>query len=274
MSVQTMDPINQPAPAEQPGTAEQSAAPVQQPQDQAKDPKPEGGQEPAEKQPEQPAKKGGAQKRIDELTRDKHEALREAQFWREQAAKQQSAQSSQDAKKPARADFADDEGYFEALAEFKADQKVAAYREQSQAERANEAESRHNATRFELYQQRVSDSAEAMPDYHEVVGKSDVPAAPHVLESIIESDSGPQLAYHLAKNPDVAERLNDMTPLQAAREIGRLEAQLAQPKVETPPQKRTTNEPAPINPVRGGNGQFVKPAEQQTDAEWYASRKS
>lgn len=272
-TVQTMDPIPQSAPVEQPGTVEQSAAPVQQAQDQAQAAQPEGGQEPAEKQPEQAARKGGVQTRMNELTRARHEAEREAKFWREQAAKQQGAQSSQDAKKPARADFADEEGYFEALALHIADQKVAAYREQSQAERANEAESRHNTTRFELYQQRVSDSAEAMPDYHEVVGKSDVSAAPHVLESIIESDSGPQLAYHLAKNPDVAERLNDMTPLQAAREIGRLEAQLAQPKAETPPQKRTTNAPAPINPVRGGNGQFVKPAEQQTDAEWYASQR-
>ena len=272
MTVQTMDPIPQSAPVEQPGTVEQSAAPVQQAQDQAQAAKPEGGQEPTEKQPEQAARKGGAQKRIDELTRARHEADRRALFWEEQARQNQSA-ASKDAPKPARSEFADESDFLEALTDWKTDQKLTAHKQQTTAERQQEAEASQSAARFDLYQQRVNDSAEAMPDYHEVVGQSDVPAAPHVLESIIESDSGPALAYHLAKNPDVAERLNDMTPLQAAREIGRIEAQLAQPKAETPPQKRTTNAPAPINPVRGGNGQFAKSAEQQSDAEWYAANR-
>ena len=114
-----------------------------------------------------------------------------------------------------------------------------------------------------------------LPDYAEVVGQSDVPAAPHVLESILDSDVGPQLAYHLAKHPDVAERLNAMTPVQAAREIGRLEAAVTGPVAAqpTPPAKRTTTAPAPINPVRGGNGQFTKPVEAMSDAEWYAANR-
>lgn len=274
MSVQeTMDSITTteqpPADGAQAPDASQQQSSTEQPQGEQG----EGGAQ-AEQPGEKPVKKPGIQSRIDELTRARHQAEREAAFWREQAAKSQP--SSADAPKPTKADFQDDEAYFEALADYKAEQKVQQFSQQTQAERAQEAEAKQTATRFDLYRERVTQSAEAMPDYQEVVGQSDVPAAPHVLESILDSDVGPQLAYHLAKNPDVAERLNDMTPVQAARELGRLEAQLAQPKADasTPPAKRTTNAPAPINPVRGGNGQFTKPAEAQSDAEWYAANRS
>lgn len=276
MTVQTMDhvPTNTPAaPVEQqpPATTEQSAQTTEQEQQQGQTEgdKPEGVEQQADKS-EQP-KKGGVQKRIDELTRKAHEAEREAAFWREQAAKSQAP--STDAAKPARDSFDSDADYFEALADWKAEQKVSEFRKQQQAEALNKAEQTQTATRFELYQERVAASLEAIPDYAEVVGASDVPAAPHVLESILDSDSGPQLAYHLAKHPDVAQRLNELTPVQAAREIGRLEAQLAQPKTETPTPKRTTSAPPPITPVRGSNGQFSKAPEQMSDAEWYASQR-
>lgn len=276
MTVQTMDAVSTnttAAPAEQPpATTEQSAQTTEQEQQQGQTEgeKPEGAEQQADKS-DQPKKGGGVQKRIDELTRKAHEAEREAAFWREQASKSQAP--STDAAKPARDDFASDADYFEALADYKAEQKVSEFRKQQQAEALNKAEQTQTATRFELYQERVAASLEALPDYAEVVGASDVPAAPHVLESILDSDSGPQLAYHLAKNPELAEQLNAMTPVQAAREIGRLEARLAQPKTETTPPKRTTSAPAPINPVRGGNGQFTKPTEAMSDAEWYAANR-
>lgn len=280
MTVQTMDPVPTNTPAatqteqQAPATTEQASAQTteQEQQGQTEGEQPEGGEQQAEKTEQQP-KKTGVQKRFDELTRKAHEAAREAAYWREQAIKSQAP--SQDATtKPARDAFASDADYFEALADWKAEQKVSEFRKQQQAEALNKAEQTQTATRFELYQERVSTALDAMPDYHEVVGGSDVPTEAHVLEAILDSEQGPQLAYHLAKHPDVAQRLNEMTPVQAAREIGRLEAQLAQPKTETPPPKRTTNAPPPINPVRGSNGQFTKSPEQMSDAEWYAWRKS
>ncbi len=277
MSVQTMDPVPTNTPAattteqQPPATTEQTSAQTTeqgQQQGQAEGDKPEGSEQQAEKTEQ--SKKGGVQKRFDELTRKAHEAAREAAYWREVATKQSA--SSTDAPKPARDAFGSDDDYFEALADWKTGQKLSEYRKQQQAESLNKAEQTQTATRFELYQERVSTALDAMPDYEEVVGASDVPAAPHVLESILDSEQGPQLAYHLAKNPDVAERLNAMTPVQAAREIGRLEAQLEKPKADTTPPKRTTSAPPPINPVRGSNGQFTKSPDQMSDAEWYASQ--
>ncbi len=275
MTVQTMDSITTEAtePTDT-STTEQSAAQEQSTEQQA-DQVEQHEAEQEGKEPPPKAEKKGVQGRIDELTRARYEAEREAKFWRDQAAKGTPGNtSSQDAPaKPVKADFASDDEFFEALADFKAEQKVQQFRQQNQAERAQEADAKQTASQFDLYRARVAESAEAMPDYEQVVGQSDVPAAPHVLESILDSDIGPQLAYHLAKNPDVAERLNTLSPTQAAREIGRLEAQIAQPKASTPPQKRTTQAPPPITPVRGGSGQFTKAPEAMSDSEWFASRK-
>ena len=278
MSVQTMDPIpTNDAPQEQPPAGQEQS---QQQAEQRQEGQEQGGeQQPGEGQEQQaekaePQKKGGVQKRIDELTRKAHEAEREARYWREHAAGKQGAPSSQDAPKPARADFADDAAFMEALTDWKTDQKLSAHKQQTAAERQQEAESRQSATRFELYQQRVADSAESLPDFAEVVNASEVPVQPHVLESILDSEHGPALAYQLAKDPDALQRLNDMTPLQAAREIGRLEEKLGQPKAAATPTKRTTNAPAPITPGRGSNGQFSKAPEAMSDAEWYAANRS
>lgn len=278
MTTQTMDTINDNDQEQQITAAQEEQHESQQDlQDQENQEQQPGESREQSESSEQPPqqKKNGVQKRIDELTRKAYEAAREAKYWREQHASKQAEPSLNDAPaKPVRTDFADDDAYLEALTDWKVEQKVQRYSQQTQAERAHEAQARHDATRFDLYQQRVAESA--LPDYQKVVGESDVPAAPHVLESILDSEHGPALAYHLAKNPDVAQQLNDMTPLQAARKIGLLEAQLAQPKtVTTSPEKRTTSKaPEPITPVRGGNGQFQKAPEAMTDAEWFASRKT
>jgi hypothetical protein len=66
-----------------------------------------------------------------------------------------------------------------------------------------------------------------------------------MAEVIQESDVGPQLAYHLAKNRAVAEQLAKLPERAMAREIGRLEAKLltpaprpvAVPKAPPPPPK-------------------------------------
>ena len=60
----------------------------------------------------------------------------------------------------------------------------------------------------------------------------------------MDADAGPSLAYHLAKNPDVAARLNAMTPTRAAIELGRIETTLTAPAVKVP-----SNAPTPITPI-------------------------
>ena len=63
----------------------------------------------------------------------------------------------------------------------------------------------------------------------------------------MESDRGPELAYHFAKNPDVLVNLNGMSPTQAAREIGKLEATLPTVKPPVVPSKKLSTTPAPAS---------------------------
>jgi hypothetical protein len=66
-----------------------------------------------------------------------------------------------------------------------------------------------------------------------------------MAETIQSSDVGPELAYYLGSNPKEADRISRMTPFGQAKEIGKIEAKLA----DNPPVKRTTSAPAPISPV-------------------------
>jgi hypothetical protein len=176
----------------------------------------------------------GVQKRIDELTRARREAERKAEYW--QGVATQTAPEAQ-ADKPSRDQFDDPDDYVEALAEWKAEQAVQRVQQKTAAQAAESA--RHSA-----WAAREAEARASIPDYDAVVPTSTVPVNPHVVEALMDSDAGPALAYHLAKNPDVAARLNAMTPTRAAIELGRLETTLTAPAAKAP-----SNAPAPITPI-------------------------
>lgn len=198
--------------------------------------------------------KPGVQQRIDELTRQRHEAEREAAYWRQRA--EPPAPAPAVATKPTPDKFNDYADYVEALTEWKAEQKVTealSKRDQQQAEQAQQTAQQAKAQTFAERQQATR---AAITDYDEVMSAAaDVRIAPHVHEVLLESEQGPAIAYHLAKNPDEAERLSAMSPLAAARELGRLEASLAKsapPQGAAPAPKPVSKAPAPIKPLGAG----------------------
>lgn len=195
----------------------------------------------------------GVQPRIDELTRARREAEREAAYWRQVAQQGQAQPSAQAApQKPTPEQFDDYGQYVEALTDWKADQAVAKRMEQDSTRKVAD-------TRAQTFAERQATARTVMPDYDEVVGSSDTPIANHVGEAIMESDRGPDLAYHFAKNPDVLMRLNGMSPTQAAREIGKLEATLPAPKIPAPPSKKLSSTPAPAGTLNT-QGRATTPA--------------
>lgn len=182
----------------------------------------------------------GVQPRIDELTRARREAEREAAYWKAVANGKGEGSAEQAAKEKPTPDKFDDYGaYVEALTDWKADQVVS----KRMSERA---QAQQQEVRTTTWNERQAAARTAMPDYDEVVGSSETPLAPHVAEVILESDHGPALAYHFARNPEVLTRLNGMSPLQAAREVGRIETSLASPTTQTAASTvKTTNAPKP-----------------------------
>ena len=193
------------------------------------------------------------QTRIDELTRQKYEAEREAAYWRGRAGGtgQDQAQPSAApaaAPKPTPDKFSDYAEYVEALADWKAEQRVnqaLSQREQAQAQRLQDELQQE---RVSTWAQRQDAARQSISDYDEVMASApDAPVAQHVGESILDSEHGPAIAYHLAKHPAELARINALPPMAAAREIGRLEASLSSAKPA--PAKQVSNAPAPIKPI-------------------------
>ncbi len=248
MTTETTEATTTEAPAAEPAVESTEAKPEVKPES-----KPEREDNGKFRKPVQP--------RIDELTRKARENEREAAYWRQRAeAKEAKDAEAAKPQKPTPDKFTDYNEYVEALTEFKAGEKVQATLDK----RDTEAQARARAESFaKSWGERVTEAKAKHEDYEQVVSASDVEVRDHVKEALNDSDMGPQVIYHLAKNPDIAQRLNQMTPLGAAREIGRIELQLAkapepqaeteaEPEPEPAPVRKTSAAPPPAKPLTSG----------------------
>lgn len=183
----------------------------------------------------------GVQSRIDEITRARRDAERSAEYWKGLATHATAPDTAPEAAaKPTSDQFDDYDAYIEALTDWKVDTKT-----RDVAVKATQnAESMHRQASWD--DRQVATMA-ILPDYKQVVGSSEVQILGHVQDAVMESERGPELAYHLAKNPAFADQLNDMSPARAALELGRLEASL-----DTSVARQASRAPAPITPLTGG----------------------
>lgn len=214
------------------------------------------------------------QPRIDELTRKVRENEREAAFWRARAEAAEKPPTPAP-EKPTPEKYDDYGAYVEALADFKADEKVKAALE---AHDKKAAEKSQVETRQTTWQTRKAEAAKTIPDIDAVLSTSDVDVANHVSAELLESEFGPQIAYKLAKDPALAEKLNAMAPNEAARAIGRLEATFgtatpaiaaAEPETAQDPapivEVKTTKAPPPVKPIGQGRSTQVDLAKADMD---------
>ncbi|MGL5179400.1 MAG: hypothetical protein ACRC8N_14950, partial [Aeromonas veronii] len=160
-------------------------------------------------------KGNGVQDRIDELTRARREAERDAEYWRIRAQADAPAQKPQGDSRPVRDNFGSDDDYQEALVDWKVDQRM----KQSETRNAQMREAEQKAGDFDS---RKNSFREATPDFDDVVNAIDAPVAGHVAEAIFEHPKGPQIMYELAKNPEMIEKLNSMKPMHVAFELGEI----------------------------------------------------
>jgi len=130
--------------------------------------------------------------------------------------------------------FASNEDYVEALAEQRAEQKLA------------EREQRKQQTEIlNAYHDKEEEVRAKYDDFEQVAYNPNLPITTVMAQTIQASDIGPEVAYHLGANPKEAERISKLSPFLQAKEIGKLEAQLT----SNPPVKKTSNAPSPISPV-------------------------
>jgi hypothetical protein len=162
---------------------------------------------------------------------------REQRKWeREQAARQAEMQARQAVSKdvPPIDQFESPDAYAEALALRKAEELI------------NQRElQKQQAEIVDAYNEREEKIRDKYDDFDQVAYNPNLRITNVMAESIQASDIGPDLAYWLGSNPKEADRISRLTPILQAKEIGKIEAKLA----DNPPVKKTTSAPTPITPV-------------------------
>ncbi len=125
-----------------------------------------------------------------------------------------------------------------------------------------------------VFRSKEAEFALTVKDYNEVVYDSSLHISQSMAEAIKASDIGPELSYHLGKNPDIAARIAVLPASVAGRELGKLEAVLEAGKAKAS-EKSVSQAPAPAKTKLRGASASLKVAttdpasDELSDAEWF-----
>lgn len=205
----------------------------------------------------------GVQKRIDELTRDKHEARRFAEQQMEinkqliaqlqnlqQPKQPEQPQAPQQNAPPEQSQYQTYEDYVMALSEWKAEQTVARQIEAYQKQQIEAVTQRQQAYDAEVqaktFMEKATQATAKYPDFIEVVSNPQLPLPQSVIKYMNETENTADVAYFLGKNPDLALAI-------AQKSSDAQEIIIKQLSVNMRAQAKATQAPDPINPI--GQGQ-------------------
>jgi hypothetical protein len=178
-----------------------------------------------------------------------------------------------DKPKPVLADCATLEEFTEKLSDWKDEERT--WRNERKATAAIEAAAR--TALVESWQTRQTSFKEQTEDYDAVLALvDDVMVSPAHQKLFLESDHGPALAYHLAQDPDELKRFVGLSPTNAAKEIGKLEALLfpVAPAESEEPEPKVSAAPRPFRPVTGNSARVSPDPAKLTSAEYRKARES
>lgn len=219
----------------------------------------------------QPAKKNrGVGKRIDELTKEKYDALRERDHWREMAMK---GQKPEPESQPAQMASTDpNEPTLESC-----DFDVSKFNKAWYAwQRAQERQQEQAAQRHRKFMDSETAFRAEHPDYDAVAKNPELPITAAMAEVIADTDNPPALAYYLGQNPQEAAAIAQMDERAMGRAIGRIEARLsAPPAPSTTPRQPEPKPVTPFTPVTtlSGAPAVVKSYEDMSQREYEEQRR-
>ena len=269
---------------------EKSAEPTEEANDQSEQPTEEIETKATEEKKQNPK----LEKRFSELTKQREEARKEAAKERDAREALEKRISELEGRaepkpveenvKPSPSQFNDAFEYAEALAEWSAENALL-NRDKAEAERKVQDERQQV---IKSWNDRLVTVKADLPDYDEMIASaSDITVNDAIRDAMLESEQGPRILYHLAENPELAEKLNTLSTVSALREIGKLEAKFeasetpkdAKTEAETKPSIARSKAPAPISPLKtssavadvgvGSDGEF-----HGTYQQWRESRKA
>ena len=222
-------------------------------------------------------------KRFSDITKQRDQLRKEAEEERgkrEQLETRLKALESQAApkeqsrdEKPRPDQFVDAFEYAEALADWSAENAVMRARQEDVERKMQEERNKV----IESWNTRVETTKSELPDFDDMVSSSDVVVSDQVRDAILESDVGPRILYHLAENPEIAQKISKASLITALREIGKLEAKFekTEPK-EVKPVAVKSKAPAPISPLKGTSSEqaVITDTDKMTYAQYKAMRQA
>lgn len=254
---------------------ETEAAPVAPEETQEAETEPDS--EPEEVQ-EKPTKgKGGFQKKIDKLTKDKAELSTKLSEYEdrfkaiedrlagkpaEKETEKPEVKTSEALAKPSESEigtkYKDWNEYNEALIDWKADRKIEAKlaaRDQSALERETKET---QAARDEGYLETADAFAKTVPDFNDKVNaaiKAGMKLPEPILNKIKEMPNGPAITYHLVTHPEDALALVQMPIEDGFIALGQISYGLgeAKPQPKAPAKKSVSTAPPAVKPVTGNS---------------------
>lgn len=229
-------------------------------------------------QPEAPKKEHWANRRIDELTRNWRQEQREKQQLLEMLNQPKAPEKpAEPVTLPKLEEFGYDEGKYQAALIQYATQQA----EQVVERRLSEAESKRvEQQRMGTFAERQASFAKANADYQAKVSDPTLPITAAMRDVIVDSDTGPEIAYWLANHREQAEQIAALPPHLAALELGRIEgrmeatreAKVTRPVItQAPPPTPTlaaTEAPVKISPLDPESDRAM------SDAEWVKAERA
>ena len=200
-------------------------------------------EQPAEKTYTQTQVNEIVQKRVAKLERQQTNASdqRYTELQREiealKGARTATAESKTDSE-PKRDSFDTYEDYIEARADYRADKKarelIESFRGETKANQEKSTAAERQRSFDKVVQSRIEAGRKEFADFDSVIteaiedGVLDTKSA--MYQGVIDSDMAHKLAYHLAKNPSEASRIQGLSAAGQIREIGKLEDKLSAKK--------------------------------------------
>lgn len=189
----------------------------------------------------------------------------ELRAWKQQQEQRKAVEQpkpQEQAQEPKPEDFASDVEYFRAMVRFEAKQ----IRESEKAEEAQakaESEAREQAQQMQrTADEVVTKGQQAYQDFDTVINSGlgpilaqETPQGQLFRQALLTGERAHEVAYFLAKNPDEAQRVYALPPLQMVRAVSLIEATKLDAMAETPAQQKP-NIPKTLTQARDARGQF------------------
>lgn len=238
----------QDAPAQVDETAEATTAPVDETAE----------EQPSEAEGDQPQPKkpgGGFQKRISELTREKHEAIRRAERAEQLAeqamslAKPKPAEAAADGE-PRPDQFTRYEDYVSAVARHHAAQTTKSVLDGHQIQATVADERKAQIERAKTFDREARAQGKGIEGFEEALDRvrsDDFPMPVAVAEYLLDAEHKAAIVKYLADNEDEAFRISRLTPIAQVKEMAKVEMRFA-----SKPKPKTSSAPPPPATVSGG----------------------